>query len=229
MPFSPGWQGDDPAPLTTLLDRGYDLEWLGADDHPVELLHALATIVADPDWSHRSVERTCVALVRANLIGAFDRLVTSGRLAYRAADLAADVHARRLSAAALTEAVRRADAGSDRVALGTWRTGGHAYHADVVDVGRHETVRVATVDAASAGGTADRIAALAADVPAAPPGFAATLWVTLTPRDALYRLSGADLRAALRRAGLRAAKLSTMDTLTVVGGAGAATYRAADL
>ncbi|HEY3505954.1 MAG TPA: hypothetical protein VGN37_24605 [Actinocatenispora sp.] len=228
MAFSPGWQGDDPTPLTTLLNRGYDLDWLGDDDHPVEVLHALAGIVADPGWSRRSVEQTCGKLMRANLIGPFDHLVTSGRLTYRAADLAADVRAGRLSAAALTEAVRRADAGTARVAVGTWRTGGHAYRADVIDVGRHETVRVAVVDESSAGGVADRIAALAADVPAVPPGFAATLRITLTPRDPLYRLTGAELRAALRHAGLSRAKLGAVGGVTVVDGAGAADFRTAD-
>ncbi|GID09765.1 hypothetical protein [Actinocatenispora rupis] len=228
--FSPGWQGSDPAPLVRLLDRGYDLEWLDEDDHPVEVLTALGGLIADPGWTRKTVERTCAALVRADLIGDVAHLVASGRLAYRAADLAADVAAHRLTPAALTEAVRRADAGTDRVAVGTWRTGGHSYRADVIDAGRHQTVRVAQVDSSSASVAVQRIAALAGAVPAAPPGYAATLRVTLTPAVvALYRLGGADLRDALRRAGLTRVRLGAVRGLTVVGAGGRATdLRATD-
>ncbi len=131
---------------------------------------------------------------------------------------------------ALQEAARRSGKTTGTVSVGSWRSGGRTFHADVIDTGAKESVQIAAVRSdADLSASRRQIAGAAGRFTgdSTPSGYHRVLQVVLAPGHQLYRSDRAGVRAGLRAAGLSAKQLNGA-RLTVVGQHGTSTFTAAD-
>ncbi|HEY3502510.1 MAG TPA: hypothetical protein VGN37_06900 [Actinocatenispora sp.] len=129
------------------------------------------------------------------------------------------------------EAARRVAGGAGRIAIGRWTDGdGTTYEMDMFDLTGKRAVTVADLGATSRSAvrTAVTKAARSARTVDVPDGFGRELRIVVNPRSPLYRLRTADVRAALRDAGVRRKDVAGLAAIVVSTGAGTVTLHPAD-
>jgi hypothetical protein len=214
--FSPGWDGDDPGVVAKLLTfpalRDLDGVWAT----PVEAAQTLITLLGTKGWTAQKAVDTVRDMIHGGEIGWVHELLASGKFTADPGTLDGNPDS-------LSEALRRVRGGSGGVAVGSWvGPDSTTYYGSVFDLGAHQVVQLAETsgpETLSALVTTIGGAAGTFGKNAVPAGFGKRVRLLLAPSDPLFRQDQAALRAALRRQGMTADKLSgaALDVVTRYG------------
>jgi hypothetical protein len=233
--FNPGWEGSDPAIIGQLIERRVDMDLIDevADSGGLGL-RTFARLIQYPGANHADAAAMVKSAADMNHLDSLLAYAETGRIGnvrglrtwVESAAAARHTIANALPYVnQLQAAAARSKDGTGPVALQNWAGGGVTVKADIVDVGRKEAVQVRTVvgHEVDAAVVAARTAAAGAVV--APATFRRVLDLRIAHSgNPLHGLGKAELRDALRKAGLKAA----VDAVVVVNGTGRHEYGSAD-
>lgn len=232
VPLSAGYD-DDPGLVLDLLTsgrlRGMSYVDVGGAASSLAGLDVLNRLAQQHGWTGDTAMEAASTFAENGALGVVRPLLDGDHLV-----LDGDTFAARFEPSDLPlydEAARRVAGGAGRIAVGRWTDGdGTAYEGDMFDLAGKRAVTVTDLTAASRAAvratvTKDARAARAADVPK---GFGRELRIVANPRSPLYRLRAADVRDALRDAGVRRKDVAGLAAIVVSTRAGTVTLHPAD-